>query len=158
MSLTTGVKQKSSRKSTHQSKLTDTRPWMFVIVAVVSLVLIHSELIINREYAPEVLLIKVSSAHAGISCSADITTNATVYTVPMREIASIYEYLDSSVFTVSSESGYFLLETDLQDYYKNFAIHLRCFGINNIQLTERVITSGSDHRCLVQEKGRLLVC
>jgi len=124
--------------------------WSVFLVALVVLILVHIEIIIARQYAPETLLIR--------NCSADIATDDTAYEKPMRQIASIYQYLDSSVFTVTPDSGYFLLETGLQDYTEDYRVRVRCYTQDNTLLANRLYTNARGQRCLVQEKGRLLVC
>jgi|AntRauTorcE11897_2_1112592.scaffolds.fasta_scaffold00738_2 hypothetical protein len=132
--------------------------WSVFLVALVVLILVHIEIIIARQYAPETLLIRIGNTAAGTNCSADIATDDTAYEKPMRQIASIYQYLDSSVFTVTPDSGYFLLETGLQDYTEDYRVRVRCYTQDNTLLANRLYTNARGQRCLVQEKGRLLVC
>jgi len=138
-------------------RLSSAGTWALVLVLFVVAVVIHSEIIITRQYAPETLLIRVGTVGEETSCLADITTNDTTYQMPMRQIASIYEYLDSSIYTVTPETGYFVLETGLQNYSKDFMVQMKCNTTENVSILQRTFTK-DNNSCLDQEKGRFIVC
>lgn len=132
--------------------------WSVVLIALTAFIFVHVEILIAREYAPETLLVRVGNATETTNCSADVSTEDSAYEKAMNEIDSIYQYLDPSVFTVTPDSGYFLLETDLQDFSEDFQIRVRCYNSSNALITDQQYTTERRNRCLVQEKGRLLVC
>lgn len=145
-------------------KRSHSRLWLLVILGVVVIVYGHVEVIIAREYAPETLLLRLGDIGSNVAavrnqCSANITTSSgTEYSKALRQLDSIYDYLDPAFFTVSVESGYYILQTDWQDYSGDYKIEVTCYSSDETLLFERVISSEGQLGCFIQEKGRLLIC
>jgi len=128
-------------------------------IVVVALLVAHTEVIISRAYAPETVLMRLPSSVSGGDCAAVISTNTGIeHEEPLRKLDSVYQYLDSSVFTVTPETGYSLLETGLQNYTKDYLIVIKCQTRGGDADIVREFSSNDPHSCFVQQKGRFLVC
>ena len=125
---------------------------------------VHIETIIAREYAPETLLVKVDGSELEsqddrTQCFADIISNfGTQSKKPLHELKSIYEYIDSASFVVAEESGYFVLETGLNGYSKEFEIRVVCYAPDNVSVSYKIINNDSQTRCSVQKEGKAIIC
>jgi len=136
----------------------------FVLLVIIVTVLIHIEHIISHAYAPETVLVQVADVEQEqqgeeTECFADIISSlGTQDNKPLRKLGSIYDYLDADSFVVAQESGFFLLETGLQEYSEDFEIRIVCYAPDFVSVSYTIINQDNQARCGLREEGRVVVC
>ena len=138
--------------------------WKFYLIALIAIgaMIMHIELIINNRYAPETVLIRVSTdeglPEGNAECFADILSEqANEQKKPLQALPSIYEYINPETFFASMDEGFYLLETGFADYQGDFEIRIVCYskGLKGVSYT---IINNTNQNCEIKHNGRFLVC
>ena len=135
----------------------------FFLVLFTVFMLIHIELAINRDYAPESVLIKISNPDGlpeeNANCKADIISNKiNINDKSLISLNSIYDFVDPNVYSLrGSDKGYYLLETEFENYQGEFEIKIVCYslGFSGVSYT---IINNTNMPCELQGNGKFLIC
>lgn len=134
-----------------------------IILVFMILMLVHIELNLNKNYAPENILLRVVNANnrpdLGASCLADISSNQiNVENKELIMLMSLYDFIDPGTFySNTGDKGYYVLETGFDKYSGDFNINIVCYSQGFSGVSYTIINDSSDN-CEVKEGGKLLVC
>ena len=135
-----------------------------IIFGILILMIIHIELILSKDYAPESVLIQVYNPEGlpegNASCFADLISQQLNFeNIPLKKLESIYDFIDPKIYySVSFEGGgYYLLETDFKNYDGEFEIKIVCYspGFSGVSYT---IINNTNTNCEFIQGGKLLIC
>ena len=136
--------------------------WIAVFF-IIALMLIHIEFILNKKYAPETILVRVTNdagiPEIGDSCFADIISEqVNVEKKPMKELDSLYDFVDAKQFhTDQGDKGYYLLESGFDNYSGEYEIRVVCYSPGFKGVSYSIINS-SNQNCEFFEGGGFVVC
>ena len=125
--------------------------------------LIHIEIILNRHYAPETVLIRINAPdglpETNATCFADISSNQiNSDNKPLENLEEIYDFVDKTKYVIDDNGkGYYLLETGFSNYQDEFEIRVVCYspGFKGVSYT---IINNTNANCELKDNGRFLVC
>jgi len=133
-----------------------------IIFVIIAYMIIHVELIVNRQYAPESVLINVATKEGlpetNAKCYADISSSqVNQENKELQELSTIYQVVDPTIFTGIIDKGYYLLETGFQQYTGKFEIRIVCYspGFKGVSYT---ILNNTNIPCEMKEGGKLVIC
>ena len=133
-----------------------------IIFVIIAYMIIHVELIVNRQYAPESVLINVATKEGlpetNAKCYADISSSqVNQENKELQELSTIYQVVDPTIFTGTRDKGYYLLETGFQQYTGKFQIRIVCYspGFKGVSYT---ILNNTNIPCEMKEGGKLVIC
>ena len=136
----------------------------FIILGILALMIIHIELILSKNYAPETVLVKVNTPEGlpenNATCFGDISSEQiNIEKKPLKKLESIYDFINPDIYySISFEGGgYYLLETGFENYGENFEIRIICYSPNFSGISYTIINN-TNTNCEVKNDGKLLVC
>lgn len=133
------------------------------MIIVVLLMILHIELILRKEYAPETILIRVFDSlgepDTNSNCRADISSNQiSIEDRKLKNLNSVYDFLDANTAQVADgDKGYYLLETGFEDYQDQFEVRIVCIASGNRGVSYTIINN-TNKNCELKDNGRFLVC
>jgi hypothetical protein len=136
---------------------------LYIVIGVILLLMIlHIEFIINQDTAPEDILIQVNDdkgkPEENAKCYSDITSSQiNTEGKPLKELESLYDFIEVGTFSVSQDKGFHLLETGFNNYKDDFDIKVVCYseGLRGVSYT---IINNSNINCEVKGNGKILIC
>lgn len=137
------------------------RVLLLAVVVIASLV--HIEILINAQYAPEALLVRVydtdGQPETEGQCFGDISSGVVnIKKKPLRALPSIFDYISRRTFTSNSEKGFYLLETGLKKYKGQYEIRIVCYSKNLNGVSYTIVNNENQKKCTLQNGGAFLVC
>tara|TARA_Y100000310_G_scaffold289262_1_gene315542 strand:- start:148 stop:573 length:426 start_codon:yes stop_codon:yes gene_type:complete len=138
------------------------RKFYFIVLVMIVLMVVHVEIVLNKDVAPELVLIQVldpiGNPEEGASCRADIVSDlGEVEDKSLRNLDSIYDVMDSKLFSASETRGFYVLETELERYSGKYGINIVCISPGNLGVSYTVLNESSQN-CEIKEGGKLVVC
>tara|TARA_Y100000310_G_C20625968_1_gene785893 strand:+ start:590 stop:1012 length:423 start_codon:yes stop_codon:yes gene_type:complete len=126
------------------------------------LMLVHIEFILNEDIAPENILINVETpqgnAEENAECFADITSSViNEENKPLDNLESIYDFVDPKIYYVPEEKGFYLLNTEFNNYKGEFEIRVVCYSPSFSGVSYTIINN-TNNNCEVKQKGKFVVC
>ena len=137
--------------------------FFLLFLVIITFVFIHIELILARDSAPESILVQIldekNLPEENAECFADINSDQiNVENKPIVRLNSVYDFADPSIYNIpGSDKGYYLLETDFQNYKGDYDIKVICYnqGFSGISYT---IINNTNTNCELKDNGSFLVC
>jgi len=138
------------------------KKYYIIIGILLLLILLHIEFILGEEFAPENILIRVEDPNGepeeNAECFADIFSDQiNAENKPLRNLESLYDFIDPASFYSPEEKGFYLLETDFNNYKGEFNIQIVCYspGFSGVSYT---IINDTNNNCEIKKDGKLVVC
>lgn len=134
-----------------------------IFLGLIILMIVNIEVIINKDYAPENILIMVNNPQGlpeeNADCKADIVSEEfNTSDKQLAELESIYDFVDPNIYSIkNSDKGYYFLETGFVNYEGEFEIKIVCYspGYSGVSYT---IINNTNKKCEIKDGGKLLVC
>jgi len=136
--------------------------WKVLFLILILYMIIHVEIIIHKKYAPESVLIKVRTAEGNpeinAKCHADIFSDQiNEENKELKELSTIYEFIDIKKFILDDSKGHYLLETGFSQYDREFEIRIVCYS-PSFKGVSYTIINNTHNKCEIKEDGKLVIC
>lgn len=125
--------------------------------------IIHIEIKANEETAPETVLIRVlkadnKTAETEAYCRADIESKlGLVEDKKMRNIESMFKYIDVNRFEIKEDKGFYELKTGLGGYKGEYEIRIVCISPGFKGVSGKIINN-TNNPCEIKNNGKFVVC
>jgi len=137
--------------------------FVFLTILIIIFMIIHIELTIHKNYAPENILIRVNNPQGlpeiNADCKADIISNQlNVEDKPLVSLKSVYDFIDPGIWNYQKgDKGFYLIETGFKNYAGEFEIKIVCYspGYSGVSYT---IINNTNMPCELQSNGKFLIC
>ena len=134
-----------------------------VIGILLVLMIIYIEINLNKDYAPESILIKVvdknNQSDRGATCFADIVSDqVNEEDKPLETLYSLYDLFDASIFySDKGDDEFQVLYTEFDKYQGEFEVRIVCYsqGYKGVSYT---IINNSNQNCEISDNGKVLFC
>lgn len=136
---------------------------ILILAVVVVATLIHIEVGANLRQAPEVILVQVRDtkgfADSSAQCFGDVfSSTLNIKKKPLKALVSLYDYLSPRSFFASTEKGFYVLETGLENYQGTFEIRVVCYPKDFSGVSYTIVNNKSQNNCVIENGGKALVC
>jgi hypothetical protein len=128
------------------------------------LLVIHIEITLGKNYAPERLLIQVMDdngrAEVGAECFADIESDElNVEKKLLEALDSLSDIANAGIFYSDvGDKGFQVLETGFQDYGGEFEIRIVCYSPEFSGISYTIINNTNNDNCEFSSDGKVLLC
>ncbi len=134
-----------------------------VCAVIVAGMLVHIEIGFGLTYAPESVLVRMQKTQGILGeqsqCFADIISDTVnEKKKPLKLLDSLYDYINLTSFYVSTDKGFFLLETGLVEYQDIFEIRIVCYTSNLDGVAYTIINNANQKGCDIKNSGKIVVC
>lgn len=132
------------------------------MVVLAFFMLIHVELSLKKEFAPENVLIQVVNDDGRVDVNAScfgyvLLDNEIVTSKYLERLDSIYDFVDSDVYFLEEDRGYHLLATNLTKYDGIYKIEIGCVSSDNKE-TGFVVLNNTNNNCDFNREGNFVIC
>jgi hypothetical protein len=128
------------------------------------LMLVHIEVTLGKNYAPESVLVRVVDSNdlpeIGAECFANIESDQVNVEKKLLEVLDdLYDFLDPGLFYSNmGREGYHILETGFSEYSGKFDIKIVCYSAGFSGVSYTIINDTNNDNCEFKEDAKLLVC